>query len=82
MDDGRLAQSGFYFHTKDFTFPDVYKLAGLLHYNFGLVCTVHNHSGMPVIFITARSMPLFISIVKPHFYPGFYYQLGLGSNNH
>ena len=61
MDDGRLAQSGFYFHTKGFTFPDVYKLAGLLHYNFGLVCTVQNHSGMPVIYITARSIPLFIS---------------------
>ena len=77
MDDGAFARSGFYIHTKGFTFSDVYKLAAILHYNFGLVCTVQDHSGMPVIYITAASMPLFISIVKPHFYPGFLYKLGL-----
>lgn len=59
------------------SFLDVYKLAGILHYNFGLECTVQNHSGKPVIYVTAKSMPLFISIVKPHFYPGFLYKLGL-----
>ncbi|KAF8204409.1 hypothetical protein K438DRAFT_1580080, partial [Mycena galopus ATCC 62051] len=40
-------RSGFYFHTKGFTFSDVYLLAGMLHYNFGLHCTVQNHSLSP-----------------------------------
>ena len=77
MDDGAFAKSGFYFHTKGFTFLEVYKLARILHYNFGLECTVQNHSGMPVIYIVANSIPLFVSIVKPHFYSGFLYKLGL-----
>ena len=80
MDDGAFTPSGFYLHTKGFTYPDVYRLAAILHYNFGLICTVQSHSGMPVIYVTAQSMPLFISIVKPHFYSGFFYKLGLNSN--
>lgn len=77
MDDGAFAVSGFYFHTKGFTFKDVYTLAAILHYNFGLVCTVQNHKGMPVLYITAQSMPRFLDLVKPHFLPGFMYKLGL-----
>jgi hypothetical protein len=34
MDDGAFAKPGFYFHTKGFTFLEVYKLARILHYNF------------------------------------------------
>ena len=79
MDDGSFTPSGFYIHTKGFTFIDVYRLAGVLHYNFGLVCTVQSHEGMPVLYITAKSMPSFISIVKPHMHPRFYYKLGIGT---
>ena len=79
MDDGSFAVSGFYIHTKGFTFFDVYRLAGLLHYNFGLVCTVQDHEGRPVIYVTAESVSLFISIVKPHIHPRFYYKLGQGT---
>lgn len=77
MDDGSFTKSGFYFHTENFSFLDVYKLAGIMHYNFGLVCTVQKHEGKPMLYVTAKSMPLFVSIVKPHFYPGFLYKLGL-----
>lgn len=82
MDDGAAAQSGFYLHTKSFTFAEVYMLAyfrslieNLLHYRFGLFCTVQNHKGQPVINITAKSIPLFVSIVKPHFHKTMYYKL-------
>jgi hypothetical protein len=79
MDDGASAQSGFYLHTKGFTFAEVYLLAGMLHYTFDLHCTVQNHKGMPVIHITARSMPLFVSIVQPHFHKSMYYKLIKGT---
>jgi len=63
MDDGAATTklSGFYLHTKGFTFDEVYLLAGMLHYQFGLVCTVQNHTGHPVLYITSQSMPLFIT---------------------
>ncbi len=77
MDDGAKITkgTGFYLHTKGFTFAEVYLLVGMLHYNFGLVCTVQNHSKQPVIFITAASMPLFISLVKPHFHSTMMYKI-------
>ena len=75
MDDGGLVPSGFYLHTKGFTFNEAYTLAGLLHYKFGLVCTIQNHDSQPVIYITAGSFPLFVSLVKPHFHRQMLYKL-------
>lgn len=75
MDDGaKVTQgSGFYLHTKGFTYAEVYKLVAMLHYLFGLMCTVQNHEG--VILIRAQSMDLFRSIVTPHFHPIMMYKL-------
>jgi LAGLIDADG DNA endonuclease family/Cytochrome C oxidase subunit II, transmembrane domain len=75
MDDGASTVSGFYLHTKSFTFIEVYKLAGMLHYLFGLNSNVQNHKGQPVIYITARSYSKFVSIVKPHFHSQMLYKL-------
>lgn len=77
MDDGASTtkNSGFYLHTKAFSFQETWKLAGMLHYQFGLVCTVQNHKNQPVIYITAQSMKLFVSIVRPHFHPSMMYKL-------
>lgn len=77
IDDGsKVTQgSGFYLHTKAFTFSEAYKLAGMLHYQFGLVCTVQSHKNTPVIYIRAQSMKLFRSIVTPHFLPEMSYKL-------
>lgn len=67
--------SGFYLHTKGYTFQEVYLLAGMLHYRFGLVCTVQSHEKRPVLNITSKSMPLFISLVLPHFRSSMIYKL-------
>jgi len=75
MDDGAYTPSGFYLHTKSFTFEEAYILAGLLHYKFGLVCTVQSHDSQPVVYITAKSLPLFISLVKPHFHNQMLYKI-------
>jgi hypothetical protein len=79
MDDGAWAQSGFYLHTKGFTFIEVYQLVGMLHYQFSLICSVQNHegSGRPatVIDIKAKSMNKFRSLVTPHFHPSMLYKL-------
>lgn len=79
MDDGASASSGFYLHTKGFTFREVYHLVGILHYNFGLHCTVQNHNKRPVIHITARSLAKFTAIVEPPFHKDMYYKLVKGT---
>lgn len=77
MDDGAAttSRSGFYLHTKGFTFEEVYLLAGMLHYQFGLVVTVQNHTNQPVIYITRKSTKNFINLVKPYFHTSLMYKL-------
>ncbi|MBP1357795.1 MAG: hypothetical protein JZD40_04825 [Sulfolobus sp.] len=77
MDDGAATTSGsgFYLHTKGFTFAEAYKLASMLHYVFGLNCTVQNHKNQPTLYIRAESIPLFRSLVTPHFHPIMMYKL-------
>lgn len=75
MDDGAKASTGFYLHTKRFTYNETYLLVSMLHYNFKLECTVQNHDGMPVIYIKAQSMRLFRSLVTPHFCESMMYKL-------
>jgi len=49
MDNGSNAKYGCYLHTKNFTFEDTYKLAGMLHYCFNLKVIIQNHENRPVI---------------------------------
>lgn len=74
MDDGAYAQSGFYLHTKGFTFSEVYMLAGMLHYLFNLNCSVQTHEKKPVIYIKADSMAKFKNLVIPHFHTSMLYK--------
>jgi hypothetical protein len=76
MDDGAFTSSGCYLHTKGFTFEDVYKLAGMLHYSFGLIVTVQRHENRPVIYIRAKSLPLFKSLVIPYMHHSMMYKFG------
>ena len=74
MDDGtRTTNCGFYFCTEGFNFNENYLLAAMLHYQFGLYTTVEQSK--PRIRIRSKSMPLFISIVTPHFHHSMKYKL-------
>jgi len=75
MDDGSRTPSAFYFHTEAFTFKECYLLVQMLHYRFGLFSTVQLHAGKPMINIAVKSMPLFKSIVTPHFHQSMLYKL-------
>lgn len=77
MDDGAWTSSGFYLHTSGFTFNEVYILAGILHYQFGLICTVQTKQGQPILYITAASMKTFRALVTPYFVPSMLYKLRL-----
>jgi LAGLIDADG DNA endonuclease family len=76
MDDGSYTTSGsgYYLHTKGFSFKDVYFLAGILHYKFDIYTTVQNHENRPVIYIKARSKCKFFNIIKPYFHVSMLYK--------
>ena len=75
MVDGYRSPNEFYFHTEAFTFKECYLLAAMLHYRFGLFCTIQKHEGKPIIKIANKSMFLFRSIVIPHFHQSMLYKL-------
>ena len=77
MDDGgnTSSGSGFYLHTKGFNFYDVYYLVGLIHYKFGINCTVQNHKSRPVIYIKSKSKERFIQLIYPYFHKTMLYKL-------
>lgn len=75
MDDGGQTPYGFNLHTKSFTFAEVYMLAGMLHYQFGLVTIVQDYVGQPVIYIPAASLDIFKAIVAPHFHSQMLYKI-------
>lgn len=77
MDDGSKTATGFYLHTKGFTFSEVYLVVGMLHYQFSLNCSVQNHEGRPVIYIKKDSMNKFKNLVLPHFHPSMLYKLNV-----
>jgi hypothetical protein len=61
-------------HTKGFTFEDVYKLAAMLHYMFGLIVTVQNYENRPVIYIPAKSLFLFKQLITPYMHSSMFYK--------
>lgn len=75
MDDGAWTRAGFYLHTSGFSFNEVYLLAAMLHYRFGIVCTVQTKESQPILYITAKSMGIFRELVTPHFHPSMLYKL-------
>ena len=76
MDDGSKTKSGFYLHTKSFKIEEIYKLAGVLHYNFNLFCTVQLHENKyPVIYIRAKSIKKFKTLIMPYFHNQLKYKL-------
>lgn len=77
MDDGSWTPSGFYFHTEAFSFEECNLLVQMLHYQFGLFSTIQKHAGKPMIKIAGKSMPLFRTIVAPHFNQSMLYKLRL-----
>jgi hypothetical protein len=68
-----VTPSGFLLHTNGFSFPDVYRLACMLHYVFDLV-NIQNLRGKPVVYIPANQLAKFYALVQPHLLPDFAYK--------
>lgn len=82
MEDGGKVGYGFGFSTESFTWLEVYGLCGLLHYKFGLECGVHKSGPkhQAKLYVKAKSMDRFRSLVAPHFQEHFLYKLREGAH--
>jgi hypothetical protein len=49
----------------------------MLHYCFNLNVTVQNHENRPVIYIRAKDMLKFKSLIIPYIHPTMLYKLGI-----
>jgi hypothetical protein len=74
MDDGYKAVNGFFFCTECFSASELDIFLAILRDKFGLNASLHSNGR---VYIMDSSSDLFISLVKPHMLPLFYYKLGL-----
>lgn len=77
IDDGSITSQRYNFniHTEGFTFQEVYILAGMLHYLFNIHTTVQNNKMGPRLYIKGKSIPTFVSLVKPYYHESMIYKL-------
>lgn len=71
IDDGSSDPSGIVIHTENYTWIEVYKLAGLFHYLFNIEATVQNHNGQPMLYIKSKSINRLRELVIPYILPMF-----------
>ena len=74
--DGSFVKGGgLYLNTQSFTILDSVRLINVLIIKFNCKCTLHMQRGLPVIYISSRSMRKVYPILKHYFTPGMLYKL-------
>lgn len=76
MGDGQVASNGLRLCTDSYSISDIVRLMNVLMIKYGLICTLHMMDGRPRIYISAKSINLLASIVKPHMIKSMYYKIG------
>jgi hypothetical protein len=75
MDDGSKAGSGFYLNTHSYTLSENILLQKALKSKFKLDVNIHKHKNQYKLYIVAKDMNVFKSIVSPYFASSFLYKL-------
>jgi hypothetical protein len=75
MEDGYKAGSGFYLNTHSYTFDEQIILKKALKSKFNLDTNIHKHGDQYKLYIVAKSMSAFKSIVLPYYSSSFLYKL-------
>jgi LAGLIDADG DNA endonuclease family/Cytochrome c oxidase subunit III len=75
MGDGTIASNGLRICTDSFSAPEVVILMNVLMIKYRLDCTLFMDRGRPRIYISAKSIKLLESIVKPYTIPSMYYKI-------
>ena len=77
MDDGSFTLEGnsIHLHTQGFDLSDNELLRDVLKEKFGIIVNIHKDRNYYRLYITAHSVSLFVSLVKPYILPCFEYKL-------
>jgi hypothetical protein len=66
---------GLYLNTQSFTIIENVRLINVLILKFNCKCSIHMQRGLPVIYISARSMRKLYPLLEQYFTPGMLYKL-------
>lgn len=66
---------GLYLNTQNFTIIDNVRLINVLILKYSCKCSIHMQRGLPVIYISARSMRKLYPLLEQYFTPGMLYKL-------
>lgn len=79
MVDGSIVSSSMKLATNSYSLQDLEFMCKLLKIKFGIIANITIAGGkfkdQYVIYVAKESMPLLVSIVKPHMHPSMYYKL-------
>lgn len=79
MGDGSYVKKGggIYLQTQSFTVVDTVRLMNVLMIKFNCKCTLHMQRGLPVIYISSKSIKKLTPLLLSHMIPSMHYKLGL-----
>ena len=75
MGDGNKLGTGLILNTQSFTVKECTALISILNYKFGLQCNMYMQRGLPVIYITGKSMRRIKTQIMPFIIPSMSYKL-------
>ncbi|KAG0122693.1 LAGLIDADG endonuclease, partial [Tuber indicum] len=75
MGDGQIASNGLRICTDAYSSSDIVKLINVLMIKYRLVCTIHVLDDRQRIYISAKSINLLASIIKPYMIKSMYYKI-------
>ena len=74
--DGSFVRGGgLYLNTQSFTFLENVQLINVLIIKFNCKCSIHKQRGLPVIYISARTMKKLVPLLTPHFPASMLYKI-------
>jgi hypothetical protein len=76
MGDGGWTENGVHFTNHSFTLDEVILLQNSLKEYYDLESNIHIYKNyQPRLYITTKSVPKMVDIVKPYFHEKFYYKI-------
>jgi hypothetical protein len=76
MDDGQYVKNGgLTLCTDNFTSEEVQRLKLILESKYGLICTLHKKNNNQRIYLSGKSMPVLLNLVRPYMHTSFMYKL-------
>ena len=75
MGDGSKLGTSMILNTQSFTIKECSVIISIFIYKFGLNCNIFMQRGLPVIYITGKSMRRLKPHILPYFIPSMFYKL-------